>query len=485
MLSPPGMSPGAGPWARTALASPRLEDLMLTNDDERITTGSTIDEEPPSVSSTAPGPSQVSTSPATPRRRRSWLVRSVVGLALVATFSTGIGVGRVMSPAVGGDAATPSPAASGSGPTDFNLIREAWDTIHQNYVDAGALDDKGLIYGAIDGMTQAVGDTGHTSFMTPEERKDRSDSLSGSYVGIGAQMDVTEDGLPLVVGVFRDSPAEKAGVEAGDVFVKVDGKSTEGVALDEVLTWVRGEAGTPVVLTLRKGDAGPERELRIVRADVKIDPISWTLVPGTRTAVLRLEQFSAGSADEIVTALKAIREAGADRLILDLRGNPGGYVGEAVGIASQFLTSGTVYMERDAKGVEKSNPVSPGGVWRDLPVIVLVDGSTASSSEIVSGALQDAGRATIVGVKTFGTGTVLGEFSLSDGSALRIGTVEWLTPDGRRIWHEGIAPDVVVERASDVQPTTPDDIRKMTAADVLRLSDPQLAQGLERVAQAK
>jgi len=462
---------------------------MLTNDDDRITTGSTIDDEPPSAISTAPGPSPASTSPATARRRRRLLARAFVGLALVATFSTGIGVGRVISPAAGVDAAAPSPvvsaAASTAAPTEFGLIREAWDAIHENYVDAGALDDRKLIYGAIDGLTEAVGDTGHTSFMTPEEREARNDSLSGSYVGIGAQMDLTEDGLPLVVGVFRGSPAEKAGLEAGDIFIKVDGRKTEGIALDEVLTWVRGEAGTPVVLTLRNGADGPERELRIVRADVKLDPVSWTLVPGTRTAVLRLEQFSSGAADEVVATLKAIREAGADRLILDLRGNPGGYVGEAVGIASQFLTSGTVYVERDAKGVEKPNPVSPGGVWRDLPVIVLVDGSTASSSEIVSGALQDAKRATIVGVTTFGTGTVLGEFSLSDRSALRIGTVEWLTPNGRRIWRKGIAPDVVVERASDRQPTTPDDLRKMTAADVTRLSDPQLVRALERVAEAK
>jgi len=463
---------------------------MLTNDDDRIATGTTTDEEQPSATSTAPGPSPAPASPATGRRHRSLLVRAGIGLALVAMFSTGIGVGRLIAPATDVDGAAPSPtvAASGSAPasapTEFGLIREAWDAIHENYVDAGALDDRALIYSAINGLTEAVGDTGHTSFMTPDERKSRNDSLSGSYVGIGAQMDVTESGLPLVVGVFRDSPAEKAGVEAGDIMVEVDGRTTEGIALDVVLGWVRGEAGTPVVITFRKGDDGPEREVRIVRADVKIDPVSWTLVPGTRTAVLRLEQFSAGAADEVVTALKAIREAGADRLVLDLRGNPGGYVGEAVGIASQFLTSGTVYVERDAKGVEKPNPVSPGGVWRDLPVIVLVDASTASSSEIVSGALQDAKRATVVGVKTFGTGTVLGEFSLSDGSALRIGTVEWLTPNGRRIWHEGIAPDVVVERASDVQATTPDELREMAPGDVSRLSDPQLIRALERVAEA-
>ncbi len=172
---------------------------------------------------------------------------------------------------------------------------------------------------------------------------------------------------------------------------------------------------------------------------------------------------------------------GADRLVLDLRGNPGGYVSEADAVASQFLASGIVFIERDAEGKETPHPVKPGGVATDLPLVVLVDAGTASSAEIVSGALQDAGRAQVIGITTFGTGTVLGEFPLSDGSALRVGTVEWLTPDGRRIWHEGITPDVVVERASDVPPLDPIDVGKLTPAQVDEIKDPQLARGLSLV----
>jgi carboxyl-terminal processing protease len=220
----------------------------------------------------------------------------------------------------------------------------------------------------------------------------------------------------------------------------------------------------------------------MVRAAVEVDPVSWTLVPGTRTALVRLDQFSTGAADDLKKALGAAREAGADRLILDLRGNPGGYVNEADAVASQFLKSGTVFVERAADGHETSHPVAPGGVATDLPLIVLVDGGTASSSEIVSGAIQDAGRAQVVGIKTFGTGTVLGEFPLTDGSALRVGTVEWLTPSGRRIWHEGITPDVVVERASDVAPLDPEDVGKLTPAEVDAIKDPQLARALSLVA---
>ena len=205
-------------------------------------------------------------------------------------------------------------------------------------------------------------------------------------------------------------------------------------------------------------------------------------MPGSTTALIRLEQFSSGAADDVVKALNDARAAGADRIVLDLRGNPGGYVNEAVGIASQFLPSGLVYVERNAADERTEHAVTPDGVATDLPLVVLVDGNTASSSEIVSGALQDAGRAKVVGETTFGTGTVLGEFALTDGSALRIGTVEWLTPDGRRIWHEGIAPDVPVTLPDGIEPLTTDDVSKLSPAGVDSMTDAQLSRALEIVA---
>jgi carboxyl-terminal processing protease len=238
------------------------------------------------------------------------------------------------------------------------------------------------------------------------------------------------------------------------------------------------------VLRVRAGAEGPERELRIVRADVHIEPVSWAVVPGGATAVVRLEQFSSGAGPKLRAALAELRAAGADRLILDLRGNPGGFVNEAVAVASEFLASGTAYIERNAAGVEKATAVAPGGTAVDIPLVVLVDEGTASAAEIVAGAVQDAGRAKVVGQKTFGTGTVLGEFALSDGSALRIGTVEWLTPKGRVIWHEGIAPDVVVERPPEIAPVVPDDLRSMSAAEFAELTDPQLKKAIELVSAA-
>ena len=412
------------------------------------------------------------------------LVGTVVGLALVATFSAGIGVGRLSaSPSGVNDGSAPSPASStASAPTTFGLIREAWDTIHQQYVDRSHLDDQALIYGAIKGMTQAVGDTGHTDFMTPQERKQRDDALSGSFVGIGVRIDLNAANLPRIVEVFKGSPAEKASLAVDDVILAADGKTTNGHTIDEIAGWIRGEAGTTVTLTVRHGDSGAERTVPIVRADVPLHPVTWAMVPGSSTAFVSLDEFSSGSADAIVAALKDAKAAGAQRIVLDLRGNPGGYVNEAIGVASQFLTKGLVFIERNAQGGETKHPVSPGGVATDLPLTVIVDGDTASAAEIVSGAIQDAGRGSVVGQTTYGTGTVLGEFGLSDGSALRIGTVEWLTPNGRRIWHEGIAPDVPVTRPTDVRPLTPDQVSKMTPAEVAAMKDPQLKKALDVVA---
>ena len=455
---------------------------MPPMDNDQTPTEPTTDHEPPDVTSLTPGPSQAPTSRAAGQGGRAVLIGAIVGLALVVTFSAGIGVGRLVTPfgAATGTTSNPASGPAPSAPTEFGLIKEAWDTIHQQYVARDELDDKELIYGAIEGMTEAVGDTGHTDFMTAEEREERNDALSGSYVGIGVRINETDEGLPQVTSVFPGSPAEAAGLKADDVIVAVDGKTTVEHSIDEVAGWVRGEAGTTVEVTIRRAD-GTEQTHSIVRADVPIEPVTWALVPGSKTALIRLEQFSAGAADDMVKALKDARAAGADRIVLDLRGNPGGYVNEAVGVASQFLSSGIVYIERNADGDREEHQVSPDGVATDLPVVVVVDGTTASSSEIVSGALQDAGRAKIVGETTFGTGTVLGEYTLSDGSALRIGTVEWLTPDGRRIWHEGIAPDVAVTLPDGVVPLTPDDVRDLTPAEVGGTQDAQLAKALEAV----
>ena len=282
---------------------------MTSMDPERIQAVPTTDAEPPAATSVVTGPSQVPTSQADGRGRRSWGRRALIGLVLVATFTVGIGVGQVAPSVMGGASATPNPATA----SELDLFKEAWDAIHTQYVGRAELDDRALVYAAINGLTEAVGDTGHTSFMTPEERAARSNALSGSYVGIGVRVTATENGQPQIVSIFPNSPAESSGVKVGDVMVKVDGVSTDGRAMDDVLTDVRGEAGTDVDITVRADGTGPERTYTITRADVALEPVTWTMVPGTKTALLYLDSFSTGSADAVIKALEEIKTAEADR----------------------------------------------------------------------------------------------------------------------------------------------------------------------------
>jgi carboxyl-terminal processing protease len=482
MLGRPDHASGPGPHG--SVSRQRDASTMPAMDPDPIPTEPTTDPRPPEANLFANGPSQAWRSPAADRGRGPAIRRMVTGLALVLTFGVGIGVGRFASPALGGpDGTTPDPTDAQSSEA-FGLISDAWEILHDDYVGADELDDTTLAYGAIEGLADAVGDTGHTSFLTPEEREERAQELSGSYVGIGVRIDAAEDGRPLIVGVFRGSPAEAADLQPGDIIVAVDGEATLDQDLDEVASQIRGESGSTVLLTIQRGVDGPERDITLTRAEVAVETVSWAMIQGSKTAVLRLEQFSHGAADEVKAALAEVKAAGADRLVFDLRGNPGGFVDEAIGVASQFLSGGNVFVERDASGKETTHAVSSGGVATDLPLVVLIDAATASSAEIVSGALQDADRGELIGDTTFGTGTVLGEFPLADGSALRVGTVEWLTPSGRRIWHEGIVPDVVVERPDDVRPVVPDELRSMTSAEIGDLTDPQLARALTVVASA-
>ena len=415
--------------------------------------------------------------PAPSRRRVRRRLRKVAvvlgaGLFVVAVFTAGAGLERVG--ALPGREVASVPAEA----PDFGLIREAWDLLHTEYVGAKDLDSTKLAYAAINALAEATGDTGHTRFMTPAEREQARQDLSGSFVGIGVQVDTDTDAVR-IVDVFADSPAQRAGLRRGDLILEVDGTPTAGTPLDKVVERVRGPEGTEVRLSIgRTGEPKP-LDIVVTRAKIERPAVSWTMVPGSTIAQVRLEQFQSGSGDEVKAALTAAQAAGATGAVLDLRGNPGGYVDEARNVVSQFLGEGVVYQTRDARGNVSPNDVVEGGVALDLPIVVLVDAGTASSSEITAGALQDSARAKVVGVKTFGTGTVLGEFALTDGSALRIGTVEWLTPEGRRIWHEGITPDVIVELPTDVFPMTPDQVAEATPAELAATKDAQLLKALE------
>lgn len=361
---------------------------------------------------------------------------------------------------------------------DFALMAQAWDTIHSEYVDRSAVQPKKLTYGAIAGMVDALGDTGHSTFLTPEALKEEDEFTRGSYKGIGAEVKM-KDGHVVIVAPFDGSPAQQAGLRPGQIILKVDGKDIAGLSLLQVVRRISGEAGTKVSLTLFDPPEGRTWEVTLTRATIAMHNVTWHHLPGTDLAHLRLAGFSEGLTKDLRAALQAIRSEGLAGIVLDLRDNPGGLLQESVGVASQFLADGLVLQEKDAKGDITPVPVRPGGLAPDIPLAVLINGGTASAAEILAGALQDAGRGQLLGEKTFGTGTVLQRFPLEDGSALLLAVQEWLTPKGRVIWHQGIVPDRTVKLPAGTQPLFPLVEGGLTAAQLRRSDDRQLQAALK------
>ncbi len=361
---------------------------------------------------------------------------------------------------------------------DFQLMAEAWNTIDESYVDRSAVESQALTYGAIGGMVDALGDTGHSRFLSPEMVQEQHEFTSGQFEGIGAYVEM-KDGHVVIVAPMDGSPAQQAGLHPGDIILELDGENVTGMPIDQVVGQILGPAGTSVTLTIITPGTEETRDVTLVRARITLQNVVWQKLPGTEIAHVRIVAFSQGVTDDLKKALREIQQEGLSGIILDLRSNPGGLLNEAIGTASQFLESGDVLLKKDAQGETTAVPVLKGGLVPDLPMVVLIDAGTASAAEIVSGALQDAGRARLVGETTFGTGTVLNEFNLSDGSALLLATQEWLTPKGRTIWHQGIAPDIEVTLAQGTGPLLPQAEEGMTPAQLRNSGDAQLLRALD------
>ncbi|MFN2243960.1 MAG: S41 family peptidase [Anaerolineae bacterium] len=366
---------------------------------------------------------------------------------------------------------------------NFRLMAEAWNTIYQSYVDRPAVRAQALTYGAIGGMVDALGDTGHSRFLSPEMVQEQHNFTQGQFEGIGAYVEMKE-GHVVIVAPMDGSPAQQAGLHPGDIILKVNGENVAGLPIDQVVSRILGPAGTSVALTILTPETGQTRDVTLVRAHITLQNVFWQQLPGTQIAHVRIVAFSKGVTDDLRQALGEIKQRGLAGIILDLRSNPGGLLSEAVGTASQFLTGGNVLLEKDAQGAITPVPVQEGGLAPDLPLVVLIDPGTASAAEIVSGALQDAGRAKLVGETTFGTGTVLNQFGLSDGSALLLATEEWLTPEGQLIWHQGIAPDIQVSLPQGTTPLLPQAEVGMTLEQVRNSGDAQLLRALELLNQS-
>jgi carboxyl-terminal processing protease len=355
------------------------------------------------------------------------------------------------------------------------LYAEALKVVEDDYVGQEELDPQEQTYGAIEGMIDTLGDEGHTRFLDPQEAEKSREALDSTYVGIGIRLD-ERDGEAVVVAPADASPAEQAGIESGDVIVAVDGESVKEEDTEEIGKRIRGPEGTTVELTVLRDEE--ELEFSVERAELEVPVASWNLIPGTGVAHLRLASFSENSAEKLKETLATAQEAGAQSFVLDLRSNPGGLVEQAEEAAAQFLPAGSpIYVRRDARGEEETT-VPEGNEPLDAPLVVLVDKGSSSSAEIMAGALRDNGRAEVVGETTFGTGTVLDEYPLSDGSAMLLAVAEWLTPNGDSIRGSGIEPDVEVELGEDQEPRTPDETKDLTREEIFA-EDAQLERAFE------
>jgi carboxyl-terminal processing protease len=354
---------------------------------------------------------------------------------------------------------------------DEALLTEVLQVLGERYVDEDVLDRDNLTLGAIRGIVDALGDGGHTLYLTEDELRVEQDALEGRVVGIGVVVD-QRSGSPEIITVVDGSPADMAGLQAGDVITSVDDTDTARLSIRDLGELVRGDIGTVVRIGIERPGSAERLELPIRRTDVEIDPVAWAFAPGSDVAVIRIVQFSAQSGRETRAALEDALEQGALAAVIDVRGNPGGLVDEAMTVAGTFMNKGVVYQEQGREGPPRDIHVTSGwAIAPDMPLVVLVDYGTASSAEIVAGALRDNDRAVIVGEQTFGTGTVLNTFNLSDGSALRVGVLNWLTPSGETVFRVGIEPDEVVELPIGAVALEPGDLLGLSAIDFANSDD--------------
>jgi carboxyl-terminal processing protease len=377
-------------------------------------------------------------------------------LIVSVAFLSGFGAGFSLAP-------TPAAAvaAAGEEPSEFAVFWEAWHLIESEfYGDLPTMQE--VTYGAIRGVLLALGDDG-TSFIDPERAAIMREDITGGFEGIGAVVNMLPNGRLTIVEPLPGRPAAQAGIQRGDLVLKVDDTPIQNMTLMEAVSLIRGPAGTTVRLTiLRKGVKEPF-EVSVVRERIEIEVVESRMLDDG-IAYVRLTEFNAKATKELKKALQELMAQEPKGLIFDLRSNPGGFLQTSVEVTSQFLDGGLVLTEKGKGGLEREYPVERGGLAAEVPLVVLVNAGSASASEIVAGAIQDAGRGILVGERTFGKGSVQLPHTLSDGSELRVTIARWFTPKGREIQSLGVIPDIEVE---------------MTLEDLEAGQDPQLERAVE------
>jgi carboxyl-terminal processing protease len=358
-----------------------------------------------------------------------------------ARFAVGALILVVLSLVLGGGALQRVGAVAESQYEDLRLFTDVLALIQRNYVEKP--QNKELVYGAVKGMLETLDP--HSSFMTPEVYKEMQVETRGEFSGLGIEI-TTKDDRIVVVTPIEDTPAHKAGILAGDQIVRIDGKSTKGISLPDAVKMMRGPRGSSVKIAVAREGSTEPLEFSITRATISVKSVkAKTLEPGY--GYIRLTQFQERSADDLAAAVDRMeKEGGLKGLVLDMRNNPGGLLDQAVKVADLWVDSGLiVYTDGRMENQRMEFRATRDAVKREYNMVVLVNEGSASASEIVAGALQDTGRAVVVGTQTFGKGSVQTIIPLSDGSALRLTTARYYTPKGRSIQAKGITPDIVVE----------------------------------------
>ncbi|MEK7138560.1 MAG: S41 family peptidase [Patescibacteria group bacterium] len=361
---------------------------------------------------------------------------------------------------------------------DFSLFWNAWNSLNNKYVDTGKLDTKKLVYGAIQGMVNSVGDP-YTVFFEPPESKKFQEDISGSFGGVGIEIG-KRGGVLTVIAPIKDTPAYKAGLKAGDKILKIEDKQTADLSIEEAVNLIRGKKGTPVVLTI-SSNGDDTREVKIIRDTIKIPTIDWEIIEtnGKKVAYLQMFTFNQNVDSEFQKAAQEILKSDVQKLILDLRNNPGGLLDSAINIAGWFLDKDQIVTAEAFRDGSKNEFRSSGNSsLKAYPIVILINGGSASASEILAGALHDNRGVKLVGEKTFGKGSVQELEKFKDGSSLKVTVAKWLTPSGISISDTGIEPDVKVELPKE-NPATGGEKGEFEFELGVPGKDPQLDKALE------
>ena len=330
---------------------------------------------------------------------------------------------------------------------DFGLFWKVWDLLKEKYVDKNSLDAQKLVYGAINGMLAATGDP-YSNFFDPKQNQEFSQEMEGNFEGIGAELGI-KDKILTVIAPLEDSPAQKAGLRAGDKILKIEEKISADLSIDEAVDLIRGKKGTQVKLTILHKDAQDSQEISITRDTIVVKSVELEF-KADNIAYLKINKFGEDTYNEFVKAEKEILAKNSTGIILDMRNNPGGYLDRTVDIASLMIPKGKVVVTEEDNTSKKENLYTTGGdKLSQIPTVVLINEGSASASEILAGALRDDQRITLIGKKSFGKGSVQELIKLPGNSSVKITVAKWMTPNGDYIMEKGISPDVDVELTED------------------------------------